>query len=74
MCAREVGVEDVQGGFEGWVEGKCGDGGGEGGGVRVRGGKERRGKGEEVRIEGGEGWELRGRAVRGGVGHCRWRL
>lgn len=57
MRAREVGVEDVERCFKGWVEGEGGDGRGEGGRVGFARWEERGRVGEEMGVEGGKGGE-----------------
>ena len=71
MRAWEVVVEDVEGGFEGGVEGEGGDGCCEGGGGGFGGWEEGGGEGEDVGVEGGEGWVG---GVGRGCGHWELRL
>ena len=63
MGAGKVVVEDVESSFEGRVEGERGDGCCEGWRGGFGGWEERGGEGEDVGVEGGEGWV-------GGIG-CR---
>ncbi len=62
MSAGKVVVEDVEGGFEGGVEGERGDGCCEGWRGWFGRWEERGGEGEDVGVEGGEGWV-------GGIGY-----